>query len=674
MKRILLMILLAAAVLPLGAEEVLLRDFAFEHKLFMRPGNEVPGGKYECRVENGAALVECDLSEGGAYCQLYFPEELNLSSLRFTAETDSVILVRLTDSEGETFQLTVAPQGGDKREYALSVKEFEEKGFSFPEDRNGRIDLPAKLLIGPEKKGGAAGASMKLYRVWADVSDPEALKKETEKNRLASIGLQLKGAAAVNIYYTGEKPALSLVPFGFSEGSCRYAVTDHRGRQLGEAVTCSLSKDPVPIKAESRPGLYYVNYTLTAAGLTKEGFCTYAVLDRPAGIDKDRSYFGVNGHFNQGWPLSQAEVISRLGISWLRDGEATLEDKAHLAAEEYGIRYMPCFTGAMCEASLAYAEKEIKAGKAPDSEWDFAPYIRNYGEYADKFGYMTRLYDIVNEPHNFGWSQRLGGGWNGGPWFEVYWQWAKQVSKVIKEHQKDARVVWEDLDGLNWAEMYLERGITNEPDYLSPHAYNLKRDTPLPEDQDTLLGYAALKKKMKEKGARWKLNIGEVGFSSFQAGPETSHWYAPCDPDTQADWIVRMCVLHLNEGVDRIFYYDLHNDGTSPYNQEHNFGLVYENLDPKPAGVAYANLINVCDNCKWTGRRTEFAPNYVFGFVTRFGKKGLVCWNKDSEDTIELAADRPVKIIGIMGDETRMVPAGGKITLRVSPRPQFVIL
>ncbi|MBQ9358568.1 MAG: hypothetical protein IJT95_03410, partial [Abditibacteriota bacterium] len=201
-----------------------------------------------------------------------------------------------------------------------------------------------------------------------------------------------------------------------------------------------------------------------------------------------------------------------------------------------------------------------------------------------------------------------------------------------------------------------------------------KRDTPLPEDQDTLLGYAALKKKLKEKGARWKLNIGEVGFSSFQAGPSTSHWYAPCDVNTQADWIVRMCVLHLNEGVDRIFYYDLHNDGTSPYNQEHNFGLVYENLDPKPAGVAYANLINICDNCKWTGRRTEYAPNYVFGFVTRFGRKGLVCWNKDSEDTIELAAERPVRIIDVMGEETGRVPAGGRITLRVSTSPVFVLL
>ena len=674
MKLLLPILLLLAVLGPLGAEEVCLRDFSYDQKLILRPGNEVPGGKYECRTEGGAAVIECDLSEGGAYAQLFFPEKLSLSSLRFTAEARGLILVRLTDSEGETFQTLLTPRDETKREYSVTAEDLE-KGFSFPEDKNRRIDLPAQLLLGVEKQGDADRASIKIYEIYADVSDPDRLKKELADNMLKEITLSVKGPGALNIYYADEKPALSLVSSGFAEGRCEYTVADARGKQLGEPVSCSFSGSAAsaPLRAEKKPGIYFVNYRVTTAGLTKEGFCTYAIVNRPRGIDKDSSYFGVNGHFNQGWPLSQGEVISRLGITWLRDGEATLEDRAHLAAEEYGLRYMPCFTGAMCEDSLAYAEKEVKAGKAPDSEWDFTPYIQNYGEYADKYGYMTRLYDIVNEPHNFGWSRRLGGSWDGGPWFEVYWQWAKQVSKVIRDHQKDALIVWEDLDGLNWADLYLERGIVNEPDYLSPHAYNLRRDVPLPEDQSTLLGYDALKKKMKEKGARWKLNIGEVGFSSFREGPVTNHWYAPCDLNTQADWLVRMCVLHLNEGVDRIFYYDLHNDGTSPFNQEHNFGLVFENLDPKPSGVAYANLINICDNCRWTGRRTEYAPCYAYGFVTRFGKKGLVCWNKDSYGSIELAADRPVKIIDIMGGETTKLPVGGKLTLQVTTSPVYVI-
>ena len=89
--------------------------------------------------------------------------------------------------------------------------------------------------------------------------------------------------------------------------------------------------------------------------------------------------------------------------------------------------------------------------------------------------------------------------------------------------------------------------------------------------------------------------------------------------------------------------------------------------------MAYANLINVCDNCRWTGRRTEFAPNYVYGFVTRFGQKGLVCWNKDHGDVIELDAGRPATVIDAMGGETKKTPAGGRIRLQVSPSPVFVI-
>ena len=74
---------------------------------------------------------------------------------------------------------------------------------------------------------------------------------------------------------------------------------------------------------------------------------------------------------------------------------------------------------------------------------------------------------------------------------------------------------------------------------------------------------------------------GEVGFSSFRLTDKTpTRFYAPYTEAMQAAMLVRMFVLQLSAGVDKIFWYDFLNDGWETHNPEHNFGLIRRDLLP----------------------------------------------------------------------------------------------
>ena len=147
-----------------------------------------------------------------------------------------------------------------------------------------------------------------------------------------------------------------------------------------------------------------------------------------------------------------------------------------------------------------------------------------------------------------------------------------------------------------------------------------------------------------------------------------------CTPRFQSALIVRDYVVHLNAGAERIFYYDLRNDGNNIYYSEHNFGLVLNNGLPKPAICAFANMIKELDNCKWTGKVDMKNPNvFVYGYINRKGQKGYVCWatemkrNTDPTDytqTIKLDCENAT-VKDIYGNESSY--KGGDLVLTEYP-------
>ncbi|RNL82493.1 T9SS C-terminal target domain-containing protein [Sinomicrobium pectinilyticum] len=107
--------------------------------------------------------------------------------------------------------------------------------------------------------------------------------------------------------------------------------------------------------------------------------------------------------------------------------------------------------------------------------------------------------------------------------------------------------------------------------------------------------------------------------------------------EEQANLLQRVYLTYLSLGVEKMFWYDLHNDGYSPYEREHNFGLLGWNWNPKPAYHAYKELTEALgQNPTFEERRNMGDPD-IWALVfdrAEDNKKVLAIWAVDVTATV----------------------------------------
>ncbi len=701
MKKVLYIILLFCVFLIgcANAGEVTYIDFSQKVDYAPTLGGEFPGTEAEYSIdttggEAGDPCLKCvyDFHEEGMYSGAIF----NLGSdsgvstatgLSFTAkgEEGAGILLRVIDSKGETFQKNFTIEKAGWNRYEADFVEME-KGDKWGGDANGKIDFPiTSILIGPNR-GQVAKGTFYLDNIAFISSDTNNLSREIYEMGIERLNFKLDTGKPGNLFYFGEPLTAKIVPennilpnfnviFTFEYSGPDGKKINHKVKSLSYKSNSPKALDLPKIK-----GYCEIKWTAKIDNkYSKEGTMYYGVIpDNSKIVGAKDSFFGVNCHFNQGWDKSFGDIVKRAGISWVRDGEAASGglDKAYPICKSLGIQYMPCFTGYMQEKSFKYIEESLASGKSPHDRWDFTPYIQVYGDHAKEYGDYVFIYDILNEPNNNGWT-KFGGDWSGGDWVDIFTQWGQQVSKQIRDNDPDAKILWEDMDGNLWSDQFIKYGVKDEDlDYISQHPYNLHRQNPLPENQGFRETNEVFWQRNKDKSLNWRLIDGEVGFPTFVLDENTpGQFYTGYPLDLQPALIVRMYVMHLTSGVDRIFYYDLRNDGWEKNNPECNFGLVLNDGNPKPAICGYANMVHILDGGKMTGRLDMGADNiHVYGFTDRAGVKGIVAWTPEGEETVNVDIEKnsPV-LIDLYGNETKLTPKGGKITLKLTEYPVYVM-
>ncbi|MBQ7256932.1 MAG: hypothetical protein IJS60_04495 [Abditibacteriota bacterium] len=699
MKKVLYIVLLFCVLLIgcANAGEVTYTDFSQKVDFVPVLGGEFPGTEADYSIdptegEKGDPCLKCvyDFHETGMYTVALFDmnNEKGISSatgMTFSAkgEVGESILLRINDSKGECFQQNFPIENDGFNKYTVDFAEME-KGLHFGGDANNVLDFPiSSVMIGPNK-GEVGRGVFYLDNIAFISSDTNNLSKEIFEIGLGRLNFKLDTGKPGNLFYFGEPLTAKILPENnilppFSV-IFSFEYFDSYGKRINHKVKSLSFKSGSPKSLDLPKIKGYCEIKWTAKidnKYTKEGSFYYGVIpDNSKIVGEKDSYFGVNCHFNQGWPAYFGDIVKRAGISWVRDGEATYGvDKAYPVCKALGLQYMPCFTG-MQEESLKYIEKELSAGKKASDKWDFSSCIQMYGDYAKQYGDYVFIYDMLNEPHNFGWS-KFGGDWRGGDWLVIFTEWSKQASKIVRDNDKDAKILWEDMDGNLWSDKYIEYGVTDKDcDYISQHPYNLHRSVPLPENQGFRETNERFWERNKEKGLNWRLIDGEVGFPTFEIDDNTSTPYYTGYPlALQPALIVRMYVMHLTSGVDRIFYYDFRNDGYEKNNPECNFGLVLNDGNPKPAICGYANLVNILDGGKMTGRVDMGDENiHVYGFTDRDGREGVVAWTPTGEETVSVKtkSSNPV-LIDIYGNETKLTPKDLSVTLKLTEYPVYVL-
>lgn len=191
-----------------------------------------------------------------------------------------------------------------------------------------------------------------------------------------------------------------------------------------------------------------------------------------------------------------------------------------------------------------------------------------------------RVWEVWNEPN-------IPSFWAPEPDPDEYTQLLVATSKAVKSADPDAFVLGCSLAGptatgrekqMEFVEEILKRGAGQAMDAISIHPYRQPR---APEDTDYVGAIQAVSDLTAKYGRRLPIWITEVGWPTDPAGSSLVR---------SARMLVRSYLLAMSKGVQNIAWYDYRDDGVDQSYAEHHFGVLYNDLTPKPSYFAYRTM------------------------------------------------------------------------------------
>ena len=217
--------------------------------------------------------------------------------------------------------------------------------------------------------------------------------------------------------------------------------------------------------------------------------------------------------------------------------------------------------------------KNTASPRHPES---IAAYARWAAAAATHYAGRHVVWEIWNEPNGSFWSPL--------PDAQQYTALALAACRAVREADPQANIVAPATSGFPWdyLETFLKSGVLEYLDAVSVHPYRSPRRPP-----ETAAGdYERLRALIDShappaKRGQIPILSGEWGYLSFTRGVSLQN---------QAAFAARQQLANLYSGVPLSIWYDWKNDGTDANENEHNFGTVLPDLQPKPAYRAVQTL------------------------------------------------------------------------------------
>lgn len=466
-----------------------------------------------------------------------------------------------------------------------------------------------------------------------------------------------------NVFVVPQRPA-----FGVSavDGSASWRVVDFWGTEVASgAVPTGSASLRLPV---SRPGHYQLEVSATGAGQTTQ--TSFAVLS-PFDLSRvEDSAFGVNTHFGQTWPVGLVNLVAAAGVKNVRD-----EIRWDAVEVTPGTYTFPAgITGYMSQLQsqavdpliiLDYTNPNYDGGATPSTDAGRAGFADYGAAVLQQFPGQIAWCEVSNEFNLPSFGDRGGGPADALPSF--YFELLKATYERVKAQDQSVTVVGCVTDGvpLDWLEQVFELGGLDFLDAVSVHIYFLP-DTP----EQTAPVLAQLRQLIARYTDRaipiW---ITEQGFPTFTGTTGVS-------PVSQAMYAVRGPLVGLSAGVEKYFWYDFMNDGTTS-TQANNQGFVLNTDDPggmwapKPSYSAYAAMVRQLTGLTHTGD-DQISGAHSARF-TGPGAEVRAMWTElDESRTVAVSTDRPVVVTDLMGVSQTLRPSNGRVYLSVSGDPMFV--
>jgi len=151
---------------------------------------------------------------------------------------------------------------------------------------------------------------------------------------------------------------------------------------------------------------------------------------------------------------------------------------------------------------------------------------------------------------------------------------------------------------------------------------------------------------------------GEKPIISTETGFHTApiNGFQPkCDYETHRDYVVRMYMIMISQGIKEVWYYNFQDDGHDNDMYEHHWGLIDYFGVPKPAYYGYYNMYQQMRNAEFVGAVSGLSnPYYGYEFYDQMkNKKISVIWAADGQSKtmmFETVSDKDEKIEVIGSD------------------------
>jgi len=568
------------------------------------------------------------------------------------------INIRLVDSSGEVFQQRVNLDRTNPGWQQVVIDQLSSDNH-WGGDINGEWNGPLREIqwivdywsipAGEDPKG-----ELLIDNVTAEVPPPDE-------------SLVITQSQLGNVFTEGEP-----VQFGIrTEGTeLTYTVSDIWGNPVRTGDLAVSAGQSTLVLSDLDKGYYELNVTAKKDGVKfKETTTAFAILGPLLNLTEIQdSPFGVSTHFPI-WPQDTIDLVRKAGIKHIRDEIYWSAVENHKG--EYGFpavyqNYMARLKAASIDPLIifSYNNSLYDEGYTPYTDEGRAAFAQYGNAVVNQFEDQIKSVEVYNE---FDHIYSTGTAATDKPLY--YYELLKKTYETVKSGHPDVQVGGPVAAGLPWD--YLENvfklGGLPYMDAVTVHPYRFPGP---PEGIDNEIGKLQAMIKQYNGGQSKPIWTTEFGWPTHQGGTGVSE-------EDQAANLVRSMVLLLSKGVERMYWYDLMNDGTVKTETEHNFGLIRNAGDdkgaftPKPAYVSYAAMTRELTGAQFTGAENIGSNLYSYLFQSE-GQPLRVVWSTGGPVDVSILTETPIVITDMLGRKETYVPHNGKVAYTLTKDPIYV--
>ncbi len=467
-----------------------------------------------------------------------------------------------------------------------------------------------------------------------------------------------------------------------------YEVTDYYGNVVIKERNEKYEGEGTALDLSSlRAGYYEITAydTLDAGERTQLAKTSISILEEHEFASAENSYFGINMHMHRGsirndngsgWTFDLIKNACSIGAMSIRENREWQDAEATPGSYSFGYEN---YAGKLATRNMdmimatGFKNTNYDNGEPPYTDDGIAAFA-NYSKAAfDEYPKgLLKYQEMFNEwwKYSVDSEDNQNDHVDGTP--EEYLKIAEKVySTIDKTNYPDAVLFGEfsrDTDG--WNKPLIDGGIVDCMDAAALHRYGVSYSTDdpvhLPEDAVVAESFRELREMMDASGGEDKpIWLTETGYTS-----SANKYGIP--EELQAKYLPRLMLMWIAEGAEKVFWYDLLDDGYDKNQSwidyhEYHFGLMRSKLNsmgaysPKPAYVSFGVMARAVDGKTFAERTVKNDNIYRYRFADETSEmSALVALTPCS---VTLSTNAALTVTDIMGQKKTYSPQNGVVTL-----------